>query len=129
LSETRPEWISEKKVALIFQAGAAPNPQLADVPFVNDLARTPEDRQAVEFLYAGTGIGRPFFAPPDLPRERVRMLRDAFTATMRDPDFLTDAGKQKLDVSPKDGGYLEALIERVYATPKPIVERITELIK
>jgi hypothetical protein len=129
LSETRPDWISEKKVALIFQAGAAPNPQLADVPFVNDLARTPEDRQAVEFLYAGTGIGRPFFAPPDLPPERVAMLREAFRATMSDPEFLADAGKQKLDVSPKDGADLAALIEKVYATPKSIVERIAELIK
>ncbi|HEY4403387.1 MAG TPA: hypothetical protein VGN55_01945 [Xanthobacteraceae bacterium] len=129
LSETRPDWITGKKVALIFQAGAAPNPELADVPFVNDLARTPEDRQAVEFLYAGTGIGRPFFAPPDMPAGLVKMERDAFSATMADADFLADARKQKLDVNPKDGAYLAALIEKVYATPRPIVERIAELIK
>ena len=129
LSETRPDWISGKKVAVIFQGGAAPNPELKDVPFVNDLAHTPQDRQAVEFLYAGTGIGRPFFAPPDLPPELAKMLRDAFSATMQDPDFLADASKQKLDVNPKDGAYLTALLKKIYATPRPIVDRIAELIK
>jgi tripartite-type tricarboxylate transporter receptor subunit TctC len=129
LAETRPDWIDGRKVAIIFQGGAAPNPELKDVPFVNDLARTPEDRQAIEFLYAGTGIGRPFFAPPDMPAETVRMLRDAFNATMQDPEFLIDARQQKLDVNPRDGAYLSALLEKIYATPRPIVERIGELIK
>jgi tripartite-type tricarboxylate transporter receptor subunit TctC len=129
LSETRPDWITGRKVAMLFQAGPEPNPELKDVPFVNDLARTPEDRLAVEFLYAGTGIGRPFFAPPDMAAERVKMLRDAFDATMRDPDFLADANRQKLDVNPKDGDYLAALIKKIYATPKPIVDRIGELIR
>jgi tripartite-type tricarboxylate transporter receptor subunit TctC len=127
--ETRPDWIAGRKVAIIFQGGAAPNPELKDVPFVNDLARTPEDRQAVEFLYAGTGIGRPFFAPPDMPADVVKTLRDAFAATMKDPDFLADAKKQKLEVNPKDGNYLTALIKKIYATPRPIVDRIAELIK
>jgi tripartite-type tricarboxylate transporter receptor subunit TctC len=129
VSETRPDWITGKKVAIIFQGGGAPNPELEDVPFVNDLARTPDDRQAIEFLYAGTGIGRPFFAPPDMPPEVVKMMRDAFSATMKDPNFIADAKQQKLDVNPKDGAYLTALIKKIYATPKPIVARIAELIK
>jgi hypothetical protein len=57
------------------------------------------------------------------------MLRDAFMATMRDPEFLADATKQKLDIDPKDGAELTALIQRIYATPKPIVNRIAELSK
>ena len=50
VSALRPDWITGKKVAILFQGGAAPNPELKDVPFVNDLARTPEERQAIEFL-------------------------------------------------------------------------------
>jgi hypothetical protein len=50
-------------------------------------------------------------------------------ATMKDPQFLADAERQKLDVQPEDGEYLAALIRRIYATPRPIVERVTELIK
>jgi tripartite-type tricarboxylate transporter receptor subunit TctC len=68
-------------------------------------------------------------APPDLPPERLKMLRDAFDATMRDADFIADARKSKLELEPEDGAHLAALIAKIYATPKPIIERITSLIK
>ena len=129
ISENRPDWISGKKLVILFQGGTAPNPELKDVPFVNDFARTPEDRQAIEFLYAGGGLGRPFIAPPGMPVDRARMLQDAFMATMKDPDFLADAKTQKLDVVPKDGEHLAALVQKIYATPKSIVDRVGELIK
>ena len=124
----RPDWIPEKKITVLFQGGA-PSPILKDVPFVTDLAKTPEDRQAIEFLYAGQGLSRPFIAPPDMPADRVKMLQDGFMATMKDPEFVADATKQKLPVDPKDGPYLDALIRKIYATPKPIMEKVTELIK
>jgi tripartite-type tricarboxylate transporter receptor subunit TctC len=123
---SRPDWIADKKVAMLFRSGTAPNLRLKDVPLLSDLARTPEDRQAIEFLY---GLGRPFVAPPNLPADRVKMLRDAFSATMKDADFLADAEKQKLDVAPEDGEHLAALVKRKYATPKAIVDKIAELIK
>src|SRR5262249_15248864 len=62
----RPDWIPNGTVAVLFQGGAAPDPELKDVPFVLDLARNEEERQAIAFLYAGQGFGRPFVAPPDL---------------------------------------------------------------
>jgi tripartite-type tricarboxylate transporter receptor subunit TctC len=129
VSAEHPDWITGKKVVILFQGGAAPNRDLKDVPFVNDLARTPEDRQAIEFLYAGMGIGLPFVAPPDLPAGRAKMVQDAFSATMKDADFVADAKKQKLDVAPKDGELLTALVKKSYATPKPIVDKVAELIK
>jgi tripartite-type tricarboxylate transporter receptor subunit TctC len=125
----RPDWIAAKKISILFQGGAAPNPELKDVPFVLDFARTPVEKQAIEFLYAGQGIGRPFVAPPELPAERLRMLRDAFNATMQDAEFRADAEKSKLDLEPEDGEHLSSLIAKIYATPKPIVDRITGLIK
>ena len=125
----RPDWIPENKVTMLFYGGAPPNPPMKGVPFVVDLARNAEEKAAIEFLYAGLELSRPFIAPPDMPADRVKMLRDAFMATMRDPEFLADAEKQKLGVDPKDGEHLSALIKRIDATPKPIVERITELSK
>jgi tripartite-type tricarboxylate transporter receptor subunit TctC len=125
----RPDWISGKKISVLFQDGAAPSPLLKDVPYIADQAKTPDERAAIEFLYAGQGLSRPFIAPPGMPAERVKMLRDAFMATMKDPEFLVDAQRQKLPVDPKDGAYLEALIKKIYATPKPIVDRVAELIK
>jgi tripartite-type tricarboxylate transporter receptor subunit TctC len=125
----RPDWIQSGKVAILFQGGAEPNPELKGVPFVRDLARTPEQKQAIEFLYAGQGIGRPFVAPPDLPAERLKMLRDAFNATMKDADFVAETKKSKLELEPEDGEHLAALIAKIYATPKPIVDKIANLIK
>ena len=125
----RPDWIATKKIVILFQGGAAPNPELKDVPFVLDFARTGVERQALEFLYAGQGIGRPFVAPPELPAERLRMLRDAFNATMADAEFRADAEKSKLALEPEDGEHLASLIAKIYATPKPIVDRITGLIR
>ncbi|MGZ3307250.1 MAG: Bug family tripartite tricarboxylate transporter substrate binding protein [Xanthobacteraceae bacterium] len=125
----RPDWIPTKKISILFQGGAEPNPELDGVPFVLDLALTGEQRQAIEFLYAGQGIGRPFVAPPDLPADRLKMLRDAFNATMTDPAFVAEAQKSKLDLEPEDGEHLAVLIAKIYATPKPIVNKITSLIK
>ena len=125
----RPDWIPTKKISILFQGGAEPNPELKDIPFVLDLARTGEQKQAIEFLYAGQGIGRPFVAPPDLPADRLKMLREAFNATMTDADFVAEVKRSKLDLEPEDGQHLAALIMKIYATPKPIVDRITSLIK
>src|SRR5215468_8953986 len=125
----RPDWIATGKVNVLFYGGVKPTIDLHGAPFIVDLGRSADEKQALEFLYAGQGIGRPFVAPPDLPAERLKMLRDAFSATMKDKDFVADATKQKLDVEPEDGEHLEALIRKIYATPKSVVDRIGELIK
>jgi hypothetical protein len=125
----RPRWIQDKTIAILFQGGPESNPELAGVPHVRDLARSDAERTAIDFLYAGQGIGRPFVAPPDLPADRLKMLRDAFDATMKDPEFAAEAAKSKLELDPEDGAHLASLITRIYATPRPIVDRITALIK
>jgi tripartite-type tricarboxylate transporter receptor subunit TctC len=125
----KPDWIPSGTVSVLFQGGLKPNPTLKNVPFVVDLAKTPEDKQAIEFLYAGQGIGRPFIAPPGLPPERLKMLRDAFDATMTDPEFIAEANLRKLTIDPENGEQLEALIKKTYATPRPIIDRIAKLIQ
>jgi tripartite-type tricarboxylate transporter receptor subunit TctC len=129
VNSKRPDWIATKAVNVLFQGGAHPSKELPGVPFVPDLAKSEDDRTAIEFLYAGQGIGRPFLAPPALPDDRARMLREAFDATMADPDFRAEAKAQKLNLEPQNGGYLEQLIKKIYATPKGVVERIGALIK
>jgi tripartite-type tricarboxylate transporter receptor subunit TctC len=129
IKNRRPDWIPKKTIAILFQGGAAPDPQLSDVPFVLDLARNDEQRRAIEFLYAGQGIGRPFVAPPGLPPDRLKMLRDAFSATMQDPEFVAEAHKNNLELAPEDGEHLAALVAKIYATPKAIVDRIGSLIR
>lgn len=129
LANLRPDWVANKTVNVLFQGGAASNTSFKGVPFVADLAKTPDERAAVEFLYAGENIGRPFFAPPDLPPDLAKMLQDAFMTTMRDPEFLADAKKQKLDVEPRGGAHIAEVVRKAYATPKTIVDRVVALTK
>jgi tripartite-type tricarboxylate transporter receptor subunit TctC len=125
----RPDWIPTKTINVLFQGGTHPNPELKDVPFVVDLAKTAEDKKAVEFLYAGQGIGRPFIAPPGIPADRLKMLREAFNATMKDPEFIAEVKMRKMDLAPETGEYLEDLMKKIYATPKSIVDKIGEFVK
>jgi hypothetical protein len=117
---------------IMFEAGRfsiKPDLELTDVPLITELAHNEADKRAIEFLYAGQGIGRPFVAPPNLPPDRLKLLRDAFMATMNDPEFIAEAGQRRLTLEPQSGEELEALIEKAYATPKPIIERVGQLVK
>jgi tripartite-type tricarboxylate transporter receptor subunit TctC len=125
----RPNWIANETVAVLFQGGVEPNPTLKDVPFLLDRAKTPDLKQGLEFLYVPQSLGRPFLAPPDMPEDRLKMLRDGFDATMKDRDFIADVTKQKLDLDPVDGKYLSAVVKKIYETPKATVDKIRDLIK
>ena len=129
IMQRKPEWIPNKVVNVLLQAGAESRPELKGVPNVLTLARNAEEKQVLEFLYAGQDIGRPFVAPPDLPPDRLKMLRDAFSATMKDPEFIADVKRSKLDLEPEDGEHIAALIAKIYATPRPIIDRVANLIK
>ena len=99
------------------------DPALPDVPWVFDLARTEEERQILTFWAAPNKMGRPFLAPPGMPPERAVLLRRAFEATLHDPLLRAEAEKMNLAVEGVGGGEVEALIKRVYATPKVVVEK------
>jgi len=129
INSRQPDWIPGKKVLPILQGGAEPDPELKDVPFVLDLARNDEERQALAFLYAGEGVGRPYVAPPDLPEGRLAILRAAFDATVHDPDFISDAGSQKFVPKLGSGDYLDGLIKKLYATPARVIEQVGALMK
>ena len=125
----RPGSLESKKLLVLFQGGTDRHPELRDAPFILDMARTEEEKQAITFLYAGQGLGRPFIAPPALPPGRLAVLRAAFDATMLDPEFKADVEKQKLELDPRSGAALEDLIKRLYATPPEVISRISNLIK
>ena len=69
----------------------------------------------------------PLVAPPGVPPERVKALRDAFDATMQDPEFLAEAAKQKLIINPLGGEKISALLDQIYALPKELLDRVAEL--
>ena len=129
VNQRKPDWIPNKTVNALLQAGSDSPAILKGVPNVMEIVRNDEERKTLEYLYAGQDIGRPFVAPPDLSPERLKMLRAAFNATMKDPEFAAEVTRNKFELEPEDGEHLAALIDKVYATPKPIIERVSNLIK
>jgi tripartite-type tricarboxylate transporter receptor subunit TctC len=98
------------------------------LPNVMDLANNPENRQILGIVLSAQGLGRPFFAPPGVPADRVKALQDAFLATMKDPEFLSEAAGQKFDIEATSGPDMAAYLDRLYATPAPLLKRAIEMI-
>jgi tripartite-type tricarboxylate transporter receptor subunit TctC len=117
-------WLAEKKVRLIAQWALKRHPELADVPLALDLAKTDADRQALMLALARLEYGRPFFLPPNVPAARLDALRRAFDATMKDPAYLAEADKLKIEVDPLSGEQVATLVEQVSRTPADTVARV-----
>jgi tripartite-type tricarboxylate transporter receptor subunit TctC len=117
------DWLRDKKINILFQMALNKHPELPQVPAIIDHARTSDDRKVFEFLFAPQEMGRPFFAPPDLPADRLAALRHAFELTLKDPQFLVDADKMGIEVRHVGGEAIQALMEKIYASPKEVIER------
>jgi tripartite-type tricarboxylate transporter receptor subunit TctC len=112
------------KILLLAQAGSAKDPQFPDVPNILDEAKTPEVRQALQFMYAALDLGRPLAVPAETPPDRVALLRRAFEQAMRDPDLIAEAGKLKLDLHWVSGADTETAVAQLYKTPEPVIARL-----
>ena len=128
LKTAKPDWLRDKKINVLVLTALAPSPDFPGVPAVVDLVTRPEDRALLELMVAPGAMARPFVAPPGLPPSRAALLRRAFDATMQDPDFRAEAAKIQADVAPTTGEDVQKLVERIYATPRPVIERIKKLL-
>jgi hypothetical protein len=126
----RPDWIRDGKVNLLLQVGLEPNAELTrmGVPSVFKYVKSDEARKVVELVISQQVFQRSYIAPPGLPAEQLETLRSAFDATMSDRQFLGDAEKIRIDVSPLSGAKVQALVQKLYATPKDIVARARQAI-
>jgi tripartite-type tricarboxylate transporter receptor subunit TctC len=129
LMSTRPQWISDKKINILLQMGLKAHPDLAGVPRAIELARTPEDRQIMEIVFAKFGMSRPFLVPPGMAPERLETLRRAFDATMNDPAFRAEAEKLGMAVDPVSGENVQLLVSRIMATPTDLARRAREALR
>jgi tripartite-type tricarboxylate transporter receptor subunit TctC len=93
------------------------------------LAKTDEQRQILKLIFARQPLGRPFLAPPGVPQDRVDMLRKAFVDTMTDKDFLAEADKAQLEITPIDGASVQKLVTEVYRTPPAIAQKAAEILR
>ncbi|MBI3045910.1 MAG: hypothetical protein HYY78_24140 [Betaproteobacteria bacterium] len=123
---THGDWLRDKKMNVLLQISTEKHPDLPDVPFVMDLAETDQARQILEFIFARQAWGRPFLAPPGVPADRAKALQDSFMAVIRDPGFIADVKKQKLEVNPLPGPRIAQLIARMHQAPLEVVNLARE---
>jgi tripartite-type tricarboxylate transporter receptor subunit TctC len=128
LNAAKPEWIAKKSINVIVQLGLKRHPEMNPAPLVMDVAKNDSDRAILELIFSRQDMAYPVVAPPDVPPERVAVLRRAFEAVLKDPEYLADAKKQHLEADYMRGEEVEALIKRVMASPPDVIERARKAI-
>ncbi len=119
----KPDWVRDHKINVIVQLGTKKHPDLGAAPLVMEFAKTASDKGVLELIFKRQDMAYPVVAPPGVPAERVRELRQAFDAVMKDPEYLADAQRQTLDTDAVKGADIAAMIERLYASPPDVVAR------
>jgi len=121
--------VRDGKVKMLVQMGITPHPDLKHVPFALDLVKSEDERKVLELTFSKFQMSRPLFVAADVPKDRVQALRRGFDAMMKDPELLADAEKSKIDVDPLTGEEVQALVQKLFATPQPLVEKARALLQ
>lgn len=119
-------WVRDRKVNLLFHTGSTPIKELPQVPSIRSAVTDKTDLAALDFLLAREVIGRPYLAPPDIPADRAQALRRAFLATLKDPAFLAEAERAKIDIDPVTAEQVDALLKQVAAMPPAVLDRVKQ---
>jgi tripartite-type tricarboxylate transporter receptor subunit TctC len=124
-------WRRTNFARIVMQTGRARDPRIPDAPTLHELMnehKTPESgRRLVPLVMAGSDFGRPVIAPPGVPPDKIKILRDAFNKTMADPELLAEAKRKNFDIAPTPGEELQVLAKEVVTQPPEIVERLKTL--
>jgi len=121
-------WLKERKINILIQAALQKEDDIPDVPLALDFATTDQQRQILKVFLTSQEMARPFAAPPGVPADRVAALRNAFQQMLKDPEFLAETQKLRLDVHPMDGPTMEKLLKEIYATPKNVLAQAAQAV-
>ena len=127
---TWPNQLKSGDLTIVLNTTAKPLPDLPKVPLSISYAKTDEARKLIPALVHSVGpAARPYVLPPGTPKDRVQILRRAFMDTMKDPEFLAEAVKAKLDINPLDGAELERNVREVFNLDAALLPRAKEILK
>jgi tripartite-type tricarboxylate transporter receptor subunit TctC len=129
IKSTKAAWLKDGRLNLLLQFALQKESALADIPSVLEVAKTEEQTEILKLVLGRQSMARPVLAPPGTPGERKQALRSAFDATMEDPDFIADAAKADLEISPVAGAEIDRLLAELYRTPKDVIDKASRAIK
>jgi tripartite-type tricarboxylate transporter receptor subunit TctC len=117
-------------VMIVLQMLPQRHPDLPNVPTILDYVKNEDDRKIVQVgVFDYGAIARPYVFPPNTPKDRVQALRKGLADTYKDPEFLADAKKARLDMAPLTGEEMEKIVDRTYKLDKKLVARLKEILK
>jgi tripartite-type tricarboxylate transporter receptor subunit TctC len=126
---TKSDWLRDKKINILVQQALTKPADLQGPPLLIDLAKTEDDKKIFELMAIGSEMGRPIAGSPGIPPDRVKALVAAYSATMKDPEFIAEARKLNIEIDPLVGEDLQALARRAIATPAAVVDRMKKLLE
>lgn len=123
-------WEDYKKgVAKVpLQMGLNKHPDLPDVPNAFDMVKSEEDKQVLTLIFGPWTYGRPVLGPEGIPADRLKTLRSAFMATMKDPEFKTEAAKLNLEIQPLGPEEIQKTVVEIFNTPASVIERTRKIL-
>ena len=125
-------WVKEIEtgsVMVVLQMLPQRHPDLSSVPAILDYVKSEDGRKIVQTgVFDYGAIARPYVFPPGTPKDRVAMLRKGLADTYKDPEFLADAKKARLDMSPLSGEELEKIVDRTYKLDQNLVEKLKDIL-
>lgn len=122
------QWLDKKQIVPLAMIGLTPSPDRPDIPLVLDMAKNPEDRQILELMASTTAVGRAISTPPEIPADRLAALLSAFDKTLKDPAFLADVAKRKMEMDYMSGADVQKIINKTIATPKNLIARFKKAV-
>lgn len=125
---TRPDWIAEHKIIVLAQSGRRAA-DLPNVPSLEELTTNADDRKIMDLVVSGNYIGRPQAMPPGTPADRVAAMRAAFQMTMKDPAFIAEVEKLRLELDPVSGEDLQSYITNLQDVPKHLIPKAKEMLE
>jgi tripartite-type tricarboxylate transporter receptor subunit TctC len=125
---TQKPWYDDKKINVLAQLALNKHADLPNVPLILDLAKTPEQKQILTLVFARQALGRPYLAPPGVPQDRVDVLRKAFMDTMKDKEFLAEAEKGKLEITPISGENVQKIVADTYKVDPAVAKKTGEML-
>jgi tripartite-type tricarboxylate transporter receptor subunit TctC len=118
--------IARGELTVVIQGGLKRNRELPSVPLMQELVQDPKHKQVIEFSVAGAAIGRALIAPPQIPADRLAVLREAFDKLVKDPEFLAAAEKRGAEIDPTSGLEVQKVVKQIIDAPKDVIELATK---
>jgi hypothetical protein len=123
LKAVRPNWLADKQITLLMQGALKNEPELGSLPNALDFIKNDADRKVLELHFTQKTAARPLVTPPEVPAERVALLRKAFETLAQDKEFLAEIDKAQMEFNFVPGPEIDKIVAQIAATPSEIAER------